>query len=157
MRDKRFVYENRGGLLTKSQHIQLVLWACACAEHALDELVGRIDERFENALQVARDWSEDKVPTADAMRASGATHAAAREFKNPVTVAVARALGQAVASAHMADHSLSAALYALKAYKLAGESMDAERKWQHEQLPPEIKALVLSATTVDKYKHVMKE
>jgi hypothetical protein len=45
----------------------------------------------------------------------------------------------------MADHSLGAALYALKAVKNAGKSTDAERKWQNEQLPPEIRELVLTA------------
>jgi len=50
-----------------------------------------------------------------------------------------------VATAHMADHSLGAALYALKAVKSAGRSIDAERKWQNEQLPQEIMELVLTA------------
>jgi hypothetical protein len=45
----------------------------------------------------------------------------------------------------MADHSLGAALYALKAVKNAGRSTDAERKWQKEQLPSEIKELVLTS------------
>jgi len=30
----------------------------------------------------------------------------------------------------MADHSLGATLYALKAVKIAGKSVDAERRWQ---------------------------
>jgi len=45
----------------------------------------------------------------------------------------------------MADHSIGAALYALKAVKNAGKSIDAERKWQNEQLPSEIMELVLTA------------
>jgi hypothetical protein len=45
----------------------------------------------------------------------------------------------------MADHSLGAAWYALKAVKNAGKSIDAERNWQNEQLPSEIKELVLTA------------
>jgi len=45
----------------------------------------------------------------------------------------------------MADHSLGAALYALKAVKCAGKPVEAERKWQNEQLPPEILELVRSA------------
>jgi len=44
----------------------------------------------------------------------------------------------------MADHALGAALYALKAVKSAGKSIEAERKWQKEQLPSEIKELVLN-------------
>jgi Imm-5 like putative immunity protein len=45
----------------------------------------------------------------------------------------------------MADHSLGSALYALKAVKNAGKSVEAERKWQNDQLPPEIKELVLTS------------
>jgi hypothetical protein len=45
----------------------------------------------------------------------------------------------------MADHSLGAAWYALKAVKNAGKSIDAERKWQDEQLPSEITDLVFTA------------
>ena len=70
---------------------------------------------------------------------------AARESSNPSAIAVARSVGHAVATAHMADHSLGAAWYALKAVKNAGKSIDAERKWQDEQLPSEIKELVLNA------------
>ena len=67
-------------------------------------------------------------------------------------IAVARSVGHAVATAHMADHSLGAALYALKAVKHAGKSVDAERKWQNEQLPSEIMELVLTAMSL-KEKH----
>jgi hypothetical protein len=45
----------------------------------------------------------------------------------------------------MADHSLGPALYALKAVKSAGKSVEAERKWQDERLPPEIRELVLTS------------
>jgi len=40
---------------------------------------------------------------------------------------------------------LGAALYALKAVKSAGQSIDAERRWQHELLPSEVRELVLTA------------
>jgi len=52
----------------------------------------------------------------------------------------------------MADHSLGAALYALKAVKIAVQSVDAERTWQREQLPSVIKGLVLTAMSL-KEKH----
>jgi hypothetical protein len=79
------------------------------------------------------------------MKASVAAHAVARESSHPTSIAVARSVGQAVATAHMADHSLGAAWYALKAVKNAGKSPDAERRWQDEQLPSEIKDLILTA------------
>lgn len=46
---------------------------------------------------------------------------------------------------HLADHSSGAALYALKAVKNAGKSVDTDRICQNEQLPPEIKELVLAS------------
>ena len=81
------------------------------------------------------------------MKASVSSHAVARESANPVSIAIARSIGQAVATAHMADHSLGAAIYALKAVKFANKSIDEERKWQNEQLPSEIKELVMTTRT----------
>jgi hypothetical protein len=80
-----------------------------------------------------------------AQKASVQSHAVAREAINPAAIAVARAVGQAVATAHMADHSLGSAWYALKALKAVGKSVDEEETWQNQQLPFEIKELVISA------------
>jgi hypothetical protein len=105
------------------------------------------DERLLNALRVAKEWENGNVTTGDAMKASLSAHAVARESSNPASIAVARSVGHTVASAHMADHSLGAALYALKAVKLAGKSIDEERDWQTKQilqLPSEIVELVLT-------------
>lgn len=52
----------------------------------------------------------------------------------------------------MADHSLRAAEYALKAVKLADKSVDKERKWQDKNLSPNIVDLVLSARDKQKLK-----
>jgi hypothetical protein len=145
LRDRRFVAEHRGGPLRKEQHCQLIQWAVDCAEHVLPFLGELPDERLKNALRVAEAWKAGKASTGDAMKASVAAHAVARESSDPAVIAVARSVGQAVATAHMADHSLGAAWYALKAVKNAGISPDAERRWQDEQLPPEIRDLVMTA------------
>ncbi len=145
MRDKRFVAEHRGGPLKREQHIQLITWACDCAEHVVHLFGEVIDERLKNAIVIARAWARGNASTGDAMKASVAAHAVARESSNPTSQAVARSVGQAVATAHMADHSLGAAWYALKAMKNAGQSPDAERRWQDERMPPEIKDLTLTA------------
>ena len=145
MRDKRFIAEHRGGPLKKEQHRQLIKWACDCAENVLPLFGEEIDERLKNALNVAKEWEKGNASVGDARKASVASHAAARESSNPAAIAVARSVGHAVATAHAADHSLGAAWYALKAVKNAGKSVDAERKWQDEQLPSEIKELVLTA------------
>ena len=144
MRDQRWVAEHRGGPLNIEQHRQLMIWGCACAEHVLPLLEGELDPRLSKALVIAKAWAQGKATVGEARTASVACHAFARESTNPVTIAIARAVGHAVATAHMADHSLGPALYALKAMSLAGQSIDAERQWQNQQLPPEIQELVLS-------------
>jgi hypothetical protein len=145
MRDTRFIAEHRGGPLKKEQHYQLISWACDCAEHVLYLFGEKTDERLIHALRVARAWTQGNASVGDAMKASAAAHAVARASSNPPAHAVARSVGQAVATAHMADHSLGAAWYALKAVKSAGQSPDAERRWQDDHLLSEIKDLVLTA------------
>ena len=144
MRDTRFVAEHRGGALTKNQHRRLVLWACHCAENVLP-LIEKEDQRLANAIEVAKEWTKDKNSVGDARNASVAAIEVANELTNPVDVAVARSVGHAVATAHMADHSLRAADYALKAIKLVEKTIQIEQRFQDSLLPPEIRELVLSA------------
>ena len=151
MRDKRFVAKHRGGPLKKDQHYQLIQWACDCAEHVVPLFGEKMDERLTSALIVAYKWKTANASTGDARKASVDAHTVARECSNPTGIAVARSVGHAVATAHMADHSLGAAWYALKAVKSAGKSIDEERKWQDERLPSEIKQLVLSARSNKKF------
>jgi uncharacterized protein GlcG (DUF336 family) len=146
MRDKRFIAEHRGGLLTKDNHHKLIRWARDCSEHVLSLLDDDIDLRLFHALLVAKEWENENASTGKAIKASSGAHAVARESSDPISIAVARSVGHAVATAHMADHSPGAALYALKAVILAGRSIDEERSWQTrqlQQLPSEIVELVL--------------
>lgn len=152
MRDKRFIAEHLGGSLKREQHRQLIKWACECVEHILPLLDEKLDERLENALLIAKEWKKGNATVGNAMRASVGAHAVARESSNPISIAVARAVGHAVATAHMSDHSLGGSLYALKAVKYAGGSVDEEREWQKNQLkqlqiPSEIIKLVLITMT----------
>ncbi len=147
MRDKRFIAIHRGGLLTKDNHNKLIRWSRKCSEHVLSLIDGDIDKRLLYALHVAIEWENENVKAGEAMKASLGAHAVARESSNPTSIAVARSVGHAVATAHMADHSLGGALYALKAVRLAGKSIDEERDWQtkqFQQLPSDIVELVLT-------------
>lgn len=97
-----------------------------------------------------REWANGNASVGDAMKSSVIAHAVARESSNLTSKAVARSVGQAVAAAHMADHSMGAALYALKAVKHAGKSTAEEIEWQNkrlQQLPSEIVELVLTTMT----------
>ncbi len=145
MRDKRFVAEHRGGPLTKDQHKQLILWACKCVEHVLPLISKKVDKRLTHAIKIAKEWTKEIASVGDARNASLDAIAVANELTNPIEIAVARSVGHAVATAHMADHSLRAAEYALKAIKLAGKSIDLERKFQDKHLSRLITELVLSA------------
>ena len=152
MRDRRFVAEHRGGPLKKEQHRQLIKWACDCAEHVLPYFGEKVDERLLNALKVAADWRQVKASVGDARNAAFDAIAVANESTNSTAIAVARSVVQAVATALMADHAMVAAWYALKAVKSIGKSVDEERAWQNQQLPPEIRVLVESAMRTEKFK-----
>lgn len=145
MRDKRFVAVHRGGPLSKEQHYQLIKWARACAEHVLSLFGKPVDERLTNALRVAREWEMGNTSVGEARKASIAAIAVANESTQLTAVFVARAVGHAVATAHMADHSLGAADYALKAIKSSGNSIEKERNWQDDQLSTDTRELILSA------------
>jgi hypothetical protein len=138
MRDTRWVAVH---------HQKLMRWARKCSGHILPLIGANCDQRLIHALRVAQAWENGNVKTGDAMKASLSAHAVARESSDPASTAVARSIGHAVATAHMADHSLGAALYALKAVSCAGKSVEKEREWQRmrlERLPAEIVELVLS-------------
>ena len=142
MRDKQFVAVHRGGTLSKELHKKLANWARRCAEHVVHLYGGELDPMLIDALQIARDWVTDDTSTGSAIKASRAIHRVARSLASPISVSVARSIGQAVAAAHMADHSLGAAVYALQAVARAGESVQNEREWQLaqlEQLQPELR------------------
>lgn len=145
MRDKRFVASHRGGPLTRKQQQQLIKWAHDCVAHVLLLSAANINERLLDVLAVAKAWENEMATVAEARNASVMAIALANGCSDPVSIAVSRAAGHAVATAHMADHSLRAAEYALKAVKASGQSIEKERKWQDEHIPAEVKELVLSA------------
>ncbi|WP_338531528.1 putative immunity protein [Nitratireductor thuwali] len=143
MRDKRFVAAHRGGPLETRQHRALMAWGRNCAKHVLPLMPDELDQRLIDAIAVSRRWEAGEVQTGVAQKASVAAHAAAREYRSGVSVAIARSIAQAAATAHFADHCLVAAFYALKAAKLGEVSAELERAWQDDQLGADIRDLVL--------------
>jgi len=143
MRDRRFVAEHRGGPLKMEQHRKLMLWSIACVNRVLELYGLKPEERILRALRVGSAWVDGSASVGDARMVSVEMLALARELTDPVQVALVRATGHAVATAHMADHSMGAALYALKAVNCAGKSIEEERDWQEDQLPLEVKDFVL--------------
>lgn len=129
-----FIAAHRGGPLTKEDHRELIRWARECCEHVLPLLAIDVDDSLIYALTIAREWENDNASTGAAMKVSVAAHSIVKQLEDPVYKAFARSVGHAVATAHMADHSLGAAFYALKAVKLAGKDFEKERNWQFERL-----------------------
>ena len=150
VRDPRFITLRRGGTLTDTNHHLLALWAAACAEHVLHhfESAKPLDLRPRHAVEQARAWVRGEVTMSQARAAGGAANAAARDLSGAARHA-AYAAGQAAVVAHVAAHELGAAAYAIKAARADAPEGEGERagrlecRWQRDQLPDAIRALVL--------------
>ena len=149
-RDPRLVTLRRGGTLVDADHRRLALWAAVCAEHVLPlfEQARPGNKRPRRAIEQARAWARGEITMTQARAAAFAAHAAARAATGAAKEA-ARAAGHAVAVAHMADHELGAAAYAIRAVRAAAteEKRDnagrRECRWQRARLPAAVRALVL--------------
>jgi len=149
-RDPRFITLRRGGTLTDSNHHLLAVWAADCAEHVLHffEEMQPNDNRPRRAIDLARAWTSGEIPMMQARSAAGHAMAAARELRGAAREA-AYAAGQAAAVAHVAAHELGAAAYAIRAARAAVVESERDKagrlecQWQREQLPSEIRDLVL--------------
>lgn len=140
----------RGGTLADEHHRLLASWSADCAERVLHyfEADRPEDSRPREAIEGARDWAKGEIKMQKARELAWAAHAAAREEEGPAREA-ARAAGHAVSVAHMADHALGGAIYAIRAVRAASTEAErdaagrAERDWQRQILPEAIRALVL--------------
>ena len=150
VRDPRFVTIRRGGVLSDPDHHLLALWAAVCAEHVvhLFEAVRPDDRRPREAIEGARLWVRGDLPMMQARARGGHAMGAARDLRGAARHA-AYAAGQAGAVAHVAAHELGAAAYAIRAVQASAPPADAdaagrrECRWQRDQLPEQIRELVL--------------
>jgi hypothetical protein len=149
-RDPRLITIRRGGSLTDDHHHLLALWAATCAEHVLHlfEEAQPSDSRPRHAIEQARAWARGEITMSQARAAGGHAMAAARDLSGAARHA-AYAAGQAAVVAHVAAHELGAAAYAIKAAQAAAPEDEREQagrqecRWQRDQLPDEIRELVL--------------
>jgi hypothetical protein len=140
----------RGGVLDAHSHRLLAIWSADCATRVLHlyEREHQADTRVRGALEQAYGWARGEITVTQAREAAYAAHDAAREAAGAAREA-ARAAGHAVATAHMADHELGGAAYAIRAVRAdaAPDARDevgrAECQWQRAHLPQEIRELVL--------------
>ena len=148
--DPRLITVRRGGTLTDEDHHLLAIWAANCAQHVLHffEQAQPDDERPRHAIEMAHAWVRGEVRMMEARAAGGHAMGAARALRGPAREA-AYAAGQAAAVAHVAAHELGAAAYAIRAARAAVpkdhqiEAGRLECQWQRDQLPDQIRELVL--------------
>lgn len=148
VRDPRLITVRRGGTLTDDDHRRLARWAADCAEHVLDLFEGAQpgDGRPRAAVEAARAWARGEMPMMQARALGGHAMGAARPLRGVPRFA-AYAAGQAACVAHVAEHDLGAAAYAIRAVR-AAHPADAsagrrERDWQRARLDEPLRALVL--------------
>jgi len=150
VRDPRFTTIRRGGSLSDTDHRLLALWAASCADHVLPffESARPDDSRPRQAIALARRWAQGDARMTETRAAGGHANGAARHLQGAPRYA-AYAAGQAAVVAHVAAHELGAAAYAVRAARAAAADRDpavagrAECAWQRDQLPDEIRELVL--------------
>ena len=148
VRDPRLITIRRGGLLSDADHQLLALWAAQCAEHVLDlfEAQQPSDAGPRDAIEAARCWVRGEMKMMEARARGGHAMGAARPLRAAARFA-AYAAGQAACVGHVPEHDLGAAAYAIKAVQTADPSNVSagrlERDWQREQLPDQVRALVL--------------
>ncbi len=138
-------YKQRfSGLAAETDQQTLAIWALECTERVLPfyEDCYPNDGRPRKALDTLRDWLRTGQFSMKVIRAASlGSHAAAREVgaDNPARSA-ARAAGQTAGTAHVKDHAMGGAMYALQAIHRASTLDDAEAavaaefEWQYQRL-----------------------
>lgn len=131
-------------LVKRTDHKILGVWAADCTERVLPYFEKKYpkDKRPRAAIEDLRKWIVTGIfKMTDIRRVALASHAAAREVaEDDVAQSVARAAGQALATAHVKTHSAVAAIYAATAVRDANdlanavEAVNKERQWQYQHL-----------------------
>jgi len=129
-------------LVSNTDHKILAAWAIDCVERVMlyFEEEHPEDPRPRQAIETLQTWITTGVFKMAVIRSASLTsHASAREVaEDNAARSVARAAGQAVATAHVPTHSIGAANYALQAIHRATIASDAavarERDWQYQHL-----------------------
>ena len=131
-------------VVQKTDHKTLAGWAIDCAERVMPYFEEKYpeDQRPRIAIETLQAWIDTGIFRMAVIRkASLSSHAAARDVgEDSPARSVARAAGQAVATAHVPTHAIGAAIYALQAIHRAASDSNAEaavakeRDWQYGHL-----------------------
>ena len=130
---------------SKQDQRLLAIWAADCAERVLPYFENAYpnDNRPRKAIAKCREWVRTGIfRMADIRKASLDAHAAAREAKrNNAACFAARSAGQAVATAHVAQHAFGPAYYSLKIVAEANSQnkLTEEHNWLSSHLPKNLR------------------
>ena len=143
---------------SREDQVALALWSIRCAERVLPlfESVAPQDSRPRAALETGREWARTLEFRMAVIRAASlGAHGAAKDVQfDPPASFAARACGQAVATAHVAQHAYGGAYYALKALASSTAQgqrklIDEERAWQSDELPAHLRDEIMSRLNVE--------
>lgn len=131
-------------LVSKTDSKTLALWAIDCAQRVLPYFEERYpqDQRPQDAIETLKKWvNTGEFKMSIIRKASLNSHSAAREVgEDSPARSAARSAGQAVATAHVKQHSYGSAIYAQQAIYRTTDSSKAEaavakeRGWQYQHL-----------------------
>lgn len=143
---------------SREDQVALALWSIRCAERVLPFFESKApqDSRPRAALEAGREWARTLEFRMAAIRAASLdAHSAAKDvqFNQPASFA-AHACGQAVATAHVAQHAYGGAYYALKALVSSTTQeqrrlIDEELAWQSDKLPDHLRDEIMSRLIVE--------
>jgi immunity protein 5 of polymorphic toxin system len=143
---------------SKEDQKLLATWAIACAERVLPlfEAISPADDRPRTALAAGREWVRTGIFHMATIRAASlGAHAAAKQVEeHDAACFAAHAAGQAVGTAHVAQHAYGGSFYALKAIAAASpqnakEKVAQELRWQEQALPEHLRRTIMSRILVD--------
>ena len=121
--------------LLEEDRKELIGWAARCVRRLLPifEKHRPLDRRLHDALEAVEYFQRGTLSVGAMRQQAFLCHAAARECTDSSAQAVARACGQAVATAHMGAHARNIGRYTRKA--LSGKLLTEELEWQRAHIP----------------------
>ncbi|MBR3250914.1 MAG: hypothetical protein IKF80_04320 [Erysipelotrichaceae bacterium] len=98
------------------------LMACRFAISSARDILKLIDQPFDDeirkALRINDKWQNGEASISEVRKEVFSIHGLAKESDDPIIVAALRTVGHAIASAHMKEHALVAADYAIRVVNL---------------------------------------
>ena len=116
-------------LLRQQNHRTIVLWAFECVNDPVKLLKERYpdEERPQKAVDLCKEWAKGNIKMPIAKKAILGVHGLAKEFNNPIDIALCHAIGQGCSSIHVKTHTIGLVFYELTAIVLEYGFDDCEK------------------------------